>query len=86
MMEDKLISSNELRKIVSRMVELPSEMRAQMMGAINRAGEAVVRCKDCKHYEEGPYNNGDRVCYRWDEWLFPNDDYFCSLGERKDNG
>ena len=43
----------------------------------------VVRCKDCKHYE-------------WDEWdgvyvctkiaRYAKEDFFCSYGERKDNG
>lgn len=46
----------------------------------------VVRCKDCKHYSDSPYENGDMMCDRWDEWIFPNDDDFCSCGERKDNG
>ena len=46
----------------------------------------VVRCKNCKHYSDSPYDNGDMMCDRWGEWIFPNDDDFCSCGERKDNG
>ncbi len=45
----------------------------------------VVRCKDCKHYVDGPYDNGDMMCDCWGEWIFPNEDDFCSYGERKDN-
>ena len=45
----------------------------------------VVRCKDCKHYEDCDHGSG-KICYRWDEWIYPNEDDFCSLGERKDNG
>ena len=45
----------------------------------------VVRCKDCKHYVDSPYDNGDMMCDCWGEWIFPNDDDFCSCGERKDN-
>ena len=45
----------------------------------------VVRCKDCKHYGYEPYDNGDKCCEYWGEWIFPYDDDFCSCGERKDN-
>ena len=45
----------------------------------------LVRCKDCKHYGYEPYDNGDKCCERWGEWIFPNKDDFCSYGERKDN-
>ena len=82
MMEDKLISSNELKKIVSRMVELPNEMRAQMIGAINRAGEAVVRCKDCKHNDpQKALADGCLWCRYWG--IDPDPDDFCSYGERR---
>ena len=45
----------------------------------------VVRCKDCKHYGYEPYDNGDKCCVRWEEWIFPFENDFCSYGERKDN-
>lgn len=45
----------------------------------------VVRCKDCKHYVDSPYEDGDKMCDGWGEWIFPNDDDFCSCGERKTN-
>lgn len=86
-MEDKLISSNELRKIVSRMVELPNEMRAKMMGAINRAREAVVLCKDCKHLKYGYqcYNPlGMTLNNDGDTYVIVDADCdFCSCGERR---
>ena len=44
----------------------------------------VVRCKDCKYYGDSPYGNGDMMCDRWGEWIFPNDDDFCSYGERRE--
>ena len=44
----------------------------------------VVRCKDCKHYVDSPYDNGDMMCDYWGEWIFPEDNDFCSGGERKD--
>lgn len=45
----------------------------------------VVRCKDCKYYGYEPYDNGDKCCVRWEEWIFPFENDFCSCGERKDN-
>lgn len=44
----------------------------------------LVRCKDCKHYGYEPYDNGDKCCVRWEEWIFPFENDFCSCGERKD--
>ena len=35
----------------------------------------VVRCKDCKHYA---------ACKRYGDLSRPNDDDFCSYGERRD--
>ena len=42
----------------------------------------VVRCKDCKYYAD--YG---RVwdCKKYEGMNFPNEDDFCSYGERKDN-
>ena len=44
--------------------------------------EEVVRCKDCKHYAD--YG---RVwdCQKYEGMNFPDEDDFCSYGERKDN-
>ena len=43
----------------------------------------VVRCKDCKHYAD--YGRV-RDCQKYEGMNFPNEDDFCSYGERKDNG
>ena len=45
---------------------------------------AVVRCKDCKHWDEIKHGKG------WCSGFAPSDvftdyDYFCSNGERKEN-
>lgn len=43
--------------------------------------EVVVRCKDCK------YNIGTKKCLKPDSFFaVPNDDDFCSYGERVDGG
>lgn len=50
----------------------------------------VVRCKDCKHYQESTQAKGFYRCkysstYEHDVLVLPND--FCNYGERKnDNG
>lgn len=41
----------------------------------------VVRCKDCK------YNRGSKKCLNPDSFFaVPQDDDFCSYGERRDGG
>jgi hypothetical protein len=42
----------------------------------------VVRCRDCKHLVINPFGNGD-ICCRWDEWVYPKPNDFCSYGEPK---
>lgn len=42
----------------------------------------VVRCKDCKHYNQSTY--GD-MCKFWVDWLPTESDDFCSYGERRAN-
>lgn len=66
--------------------ECENEYRWAIQEAPTVDAVEVVRCKDCKHYVDGPYDNGDMMCDCWGEWIFPNDDDFCSCGERKDNG
>ena len=47
--------------------------------------EAVVRCRDCKNYEQNPYGeDGEMICRCWADWLPTEPDDFCSYGERKD--
>lgn len=46
----------------------------------------VVRCKDCKYYHQRwddmkPTLNPESY---WCEWVEPDEDSFCSLGERKE--
>lgn len=47
---------------------------------------SVVRCKDCKHKYQEPWNNGVAVegeCEIWHNATL--DDDFCSYGERKES-
>lgn len=48
----------------------------------------VVRCKDCKHYKNGSCNIHSVWPYQYSPGydFRPDDDDFCSYGERKNNG
>lgn len=99
-MENKkrLIDANAVLEKLSRMIDYcKTDKKVNATIALFQVGDAimdcktvdaveVVRCKDCKHYGYEPYDNGDKCCERWGEWIFPNEDDFCSCGERKDNG
>ena len=43
----------------------------------------VVRCKDCKYYHK-EWNGSETHYYEdyWCEWVEPDENDFCSLGER----
>lgn len=46
----------------------------------------VVRCKDCKNYNQNPYSEQDeKLCMCWSDWIPTEPDDFCSYGERKDD-
>ena len=48
--------------------------------------EQIVRCKDCKHWEGFAYPDNDGVCHNVDKYyyIYPNENDFCSRGERKE--
>lgn len=46
----------------------------------------VVRCKDCKHWNEGIHWCDQHSHFDDDEWNMFSPVDFCSYGERKDNG
>lgn len=60
------------------------ELAELVIGLIEDAGEEIVRCKDCGHYE-----NEECCCpYLWmsdGAHLWPSADDFCVYGERRDN-
>lgn len=47
----------------------------------------IVHCRECKHNTGGECRKipmgFDIACY--DQWVEPEDDFFCKYGERKDN-
>ena len=44
----------------------------------------VVRCKDCKYFQDNNYGYLHEGC-RWRDDETPDGDDFCSCGERKEN-
>ena len=50
--------------------------------ALLKEQEAVIRCKDCKHYNIIGCSKGFGWCERYD--IGHADDWFCADGERKD--
>lgn len=54
-------------------------------------GEEIVRCRDCKHFEQD-YTDGamfdETVCWAWENGhdypSFTNPNGFCHRGERRD--
>lgn len=46
----------------------------------------VVRCKDCKHYKQNPWNKEtELLCQCYSDWNATEPDDFCSYGERKED-
>lgn len=44
----------------------------------------IIRCGECKYYEESEYIRGDMVCkYHMGHTYYTEADRFCSHGERK---
>lgn len=45
----------------------------------------VVRCEDCKHYKQNPWNKEtEMLCQCYADWKATEPDDFCSCGERKE--
>lgn len=62
--------------------EIPKE---QVMAVLARIDEGIVRCEDCKHYNE--WENGTGSCRRSDNscfWFGVDFDDYCSFGERSE--
>ncbi len=46
---------------------------------------SVVRCKDCKHWEQFPYSRTtDMRCSCREIWVSTEANHFCSYGEKRD--
>lgn len=59
-------------------------LEALIMKYLNGEIVPVVRCKDCKNYNQNPYSKEDeKWCMCWSDWIPTEPDDFCSYGERK---
>ena len=93
---DKLISQEktirDLRGIKDMLVAAGDPFLASVMNraiaCVENQKEAVVRCKDCRHWNEetGFCNNNSKFYHDGLDWDMFNDDDFCSLGERRIDG
>lgn len=73
-MADRLISAEAFRKTMEE-----SEYLDECL--LDDAPEAVVRCKDCKHYWKNKQSDEVPVCL-----ASPREDAYCSEGERREDG
>ena len=81
----KLIDADEAFRILSAYYHHRTETQADALReALDLVPEAVVRCKDCKHWrDDNPRVNGYHCCYRMHN-IFPmKPSDYCSYGERK---
>ena len=44
----------------------------------------IVRCRDCKHYGYKDMTNVDGFCYCLKRHEYPNPDWFCADGKRRE--
>ena len=86
--EKRLIDANALKRKAE-----PEEVTGEGIVYVQDIDEAptvdaveVVRCKECKHWDQCPYQPNYGQCIRvdYDPPVTYGDDY-CSYGERKDN-
>ena len=83
---DKLISANAVLEVLGCFTDREHgnphffNGLATAVEIIENAEEAVVRCKDCRHYWKNP-DQSDAVCL-----ASPRDDAYCSEGERREDG
>ena len=81
----KLINADEAFRVLSYYYHHRTETQADALReALELVPEAVVRCKDCRHWrDDNPRANGYHCCYRMHN-IFPmKESDFCSRGERK---
>lgn len=89
--EKRLIDANEIvSKLKNKMIN-PQTMfiNTVLLGLIDEAPTVdaveVVRCKDCKHYDEIKHGYG-WCCKCNDRHEYAKDEEYCSFGERREGG
>jgi len=61
------------------------ELIAYEVGRLPSAQLGIIRCKDCK-YSQGDVFDRDLFCKHGAIWFDVNDNHYCSLGERRNDG
>lgn len=88
--DNDLIRRGDLKNLLLKRSFFPAIVAAALKEIPKVDAVEVVRCKDCKHYD-----NSEGICwchlnskfYKWGtDWHGFPEDGFCSYGERKDNG
>lgn len=82
----KYIDAEKLQVRINRMWEerqLTNTKHKTFTELLTLEPEAIVRCKDCKHYKtDHPKANGYHCCWRMHN-IFPmKENDFCSYGEK----
>ena len=65
-------------------IDRPTRSQFKRM-AVQLGYEKVVRCKDCKYWQDNNDGYPHEEC-RWGHGETPDANDFCSYGERKNNG
>ena len=73
----------EMKKIPTVDIVLPTRSQFKRM-AVQLGYVPIVHCKDCKYYQDNNDGYPHEEC-RWGHGETPNEDDFCSYGERKEN-
>ena len=93
-MESKLIDANELLRYIGArlgMVLTKTDVLRAVEMQPHADAVSVVRCKDCKYYQEGERLHPNKFCFRLLDregnrvgYNFSDDD-FCSRGVKKED-
>ena len=80
---DKASLLNRIATEVHYDSERSLEMYAKLLNEINDAPDALVRCKDCKHYGHSVGGVECRGYCKKTEYMTKEEDDYCSWGERR---
>lgn len=67
------------------------ELAKLVIGLIEEAGEEIVHCENCKHYQNGDIIHWEKFCFRLKDkdgnriGYNRSPDDWCSRGERRDS-
>ena len=79
---DKAALLNRIATEVHYDSEHSLEMYAKLLSEINDAPDALIRCKDCKHYGHSIGEVETLGYCKKTEYMTKKDDDYCSWGER----